>query len=455
MYSLKTIFISAVVILACLFAVYGVYKRYFSMTAKLDRYVQTYVDLNLFSGVILVAKDGKIILCKAYGMADFELDVPNKIDTKFRLGSITKQFTAMAIMQLQEMGRLNVQDSLLKYIPDYPRGNEITIHNLLTHTSGIPNVTSFPEYSKKKIKPHTLEQLIQRFKDKPLEFTPGEKYAYSNSNYIVLTYILEKASGKKYEIFLKEHIFDPLAMKDTGCDDYGRIIKNRASGYSFVDGELVNAGYIDMSFPVGAGALYSTVQDLYRWDRALYTKKLVAQEFLNKIFTPFKETYGYGWFIETSPYGKVIQHGGGIDGFAAQISRYVDRNTCIIVLSNFESVSVQMVNNLSRILFGQKPEYTPKKHAAVVVSPQIYDQYVGTYKAHKKDSTFVVTKDHDRLFIERIEKKDKREVYPETETEFFLKSLDVQFSFIKDKNGNVVRLVLHQQGNDISFERVK
>lgn len=453
----KPFFITLFATIVSLLAIYTIYNNYYTLSAKLDKYIQAYVGTNQFSGTVFVAKNGKILLCKAYGMANIENNVPNTINTKFRLGSITKQFTAMAIMQLQEMGKLNIQDSLSKYIPDYPHGQNITIHNLLTHTSGIPNVTAFPEYKRKQIKPHTLEQLIERFKDRPLDFNPGEKHAYSNSNYILLTYIIEKTSGKKYAEFLKEHIFDPLNMKDSGCDDYRRILKNRAAGYSLINDELANASYIDMSFPAGAGALYSTVEDLYRWDQALYTGKLVSKESLDKMFTPFKDNYGYGLGIETSPHGKVISHSGGIDGFHTVFRRYVDHNACVIVLSNFEFAPVGKIEqNLSRIMFGEKPEY-PKMHVAVHVNPIIYDQYVGTYTAKDKDKTFtfVVTKEQAKLFIEFVEQKDKREAYSESETEFFLKGLDIQFSFIKDNNGKVIKFILHEGAHDTSFEKIK
>lgn len=460
MRSVKKIYASTFAIVACLVAIFGVYTCCFSMKAKLDNYIKSYVNLDLFRGAVLVAKDGKILLCKAYGMANVEHDVPNKIDTKFRIASITKQFTAMAIMQLQEMGLLNVQDPISKYIPDYPNGDKITIHHLLTHTSGIPELTELPGVAKKTIKQHSLEKLISRFKDKPLESKPGEKFAYCNSDYILLTYIIEKTSGKKYETFLKEHIFDPLNMKDSGYDDYNRIIKNRASGYSLNNGELENADYLDMSFPTGAGALYSTVEDLYRYDRALYTDKLISQESLNKIFTPHVDSsslfpnssYGYGWFIQpSSPYGKIISHGGAINGFSTKISRYVDHKICVIVLSNFQLTSVKIVDNLELIALGKKPEYAPKKHVAISVNPEIYDQFVGAYQSEAKDKTFVVTKENDKLFINIA--GFKVQLNPETETEFFA-IMDTQISFIKDEGGKVTKLVLHQNGENIPAQRV-
>lgn len=441
----------------CLFLFYSVYQRFVSLSAKLDNYVKAFGDQGLFSGAILIAKNNKILLCKAYGMADIENDVPNMVETKFKLGSITKQFTAMAIVQLQQMGKLNVQDPLSKYIPDYPNGNKITIHYLLTHTSGIPSLTDFPEYHQEKMKQHTLEQLIERFIDKPLDFNPGEKYAYSNSNYILLTFIIEKTSGQKYVEFLKEHILEPLAMNDTGVDDFRKIIKHRASGYSSVNGELANAAYIDMSVPIGSGGMFSTVKDLYLWDQALYSDQLVPYDALNKMFTPFKDDYGYGFFIKNeSRHGKLICHGGGIDGFRSEISRYVDHNICIIILSNFEFVPMDALNkNLADIVFGQEPQYTPKKHLAIAVNPQIFEQFIGTYKAPKINRTFVVTKEKDNLFIEVAEKNDKHQVFPESETDFFLKGLDIQFAFVKDSEGKVIKLILHQAGRDDVAEKVE
>jgi CubicO group peptidase (beta-lactamase class C family) len=465
--SVKIISGSMLTIFVGLVMVFGIYNCCFSMKAKLDNYIKSYVDLDLFRGAVLVAKDGKILLCKAYGMANVELDVPNKIDTKFRLGSITKQFTAMAIMQLKEKGFLDLQDPLSKYIPDYPNGDKITIHHLLSQTSGIPEIFSIEGVSKKTVKTHTLEKLISRFKDKPLDFNPGEKFAYSNSNYMLLTYIIEKVSGKKYETFLKENIFEPLNMKDTGYDDYNRIIKNRASGYSLYNGELENADYVDMSFPSGAGALYSTVKDLYLWDQALYTDKLVSQESIKKIFTPYidssnsipKTEYGYGWFIQSSPHGKLVSHGGQINGFSAFISRYIENKVCIIILSNFAYTSVwQISENLADITFGKKPNYTPKKHIEITVDPKIYDELVGTYKSDSGnktfDKTFVVTKENDKLFGTCMISGGKIVLHPETESDFFA-SLDQKFSFIKNKDGKVAKVILHFWGQDITADKVE
>lgn len=425
------------------------YQYYFSLSARLDRYIKSYVHADLFSGAVLVAKKGKILLCKGYGMANYEHMIPNAINTKFRIGSITKPFTAMAILQLQAMGLLDVQDPLSKYIPDYPNCDTITIHHLLTHTSGIPHDIS--DYKHLKIKPHTLEERIALFKNMPLAFKPGEKTLYSDSGYILLTYIIEKVSGKKYESFLQEHIFDPLGMKDSGYDSYKRIIKNRASGYS-VDKELINADYIDMSYESGCGALYSTVQDLYRLDQTLSAEKLMPKKSCDKI-DAYKDPSGLGWgTIYTGGY-KWGTHGGLVSGFITFIGRYVNDDACIIVLSNFVHAPLfKIVENLEHIVFDQKPEY-PKKRVAIAVDPKIYDQYVGTFITKDGKSTYVVTKEHDRLFIEEVG-DIKYEVFPESETIFFIKQLDVHYSFVKDKNGVILQLIEHGTLHEIVAEKI-
>lgn len=268
------------------------------IAAKVDEYMNAAVRVDGFSGSILVARDSQPVVSKGYGMANVELDVPNMPQTVFRLGSITKQFTAMAIMMLAERGKLNVNDPACKYLTDCPVAwQPMTVKNLLTHTAGVPNYTSFPDFAKVAVLPTTNAAMIAQLRDKPLEFAPGEKFAYSNSGYYLLGAIIERASGKPYAEFLQENIFTPLGMKQTGYDSPLRIIKNRAAGYARRGGEIVNAAYMDMTIPYAAGALDSTTGDLLLWDQALYTEKLVSRKMLDEIFTPFKSNYGYGWSI--------------------------------------------------------------------------------------------------------------------------------------------------------------
>ncbi len=421
--------------------------------SKVDEYIGAYLKMRKFSGSVLIARDGEILLKKGYGMANYEHDVPNTPQTKFRLGSVTKQFTSIAIMQLQEKGLLNVNDPIKKYITDYPDGEKITIRHLLTHTSGIPSFTSFPDYQETMMLLSPVEKIIERFKDKPLEFAPGEKYKYSNSGYILLGYIVERVSKRPYEEYLKENIFQPLNMTNTGYDHHNSLTKHRASGYSLSSDGLINAPYIDMSIPHGAGALYSTIEDLYIWDRALYTEKLVSKSSLDKIFTPFKENYGYGWQITESFNHKHISHGGGINGFSTYISRYVDDDVCIIVLSNFERSSTQKISkDLAAIVFGEKYEL-PEERKAIKIDPKIYDAYVGQYE-FSPEFIAKITKENDRLFAQ-APGQPKYEIFPESEIKFFLKDIDAQVSFIRNDKGEVAQLILHQDGEDMPAEKIK
>ena len=308
-----------------------------------------------FSGSLLIAKEGKVLVSKGYGLANHELDVPNTPKTIFRTGSVGKQFTAASVMQLQEQRKLNVDDTLSKYIPDYPSGDKITIHHLLTHTSGIVNVSSLPEFRQRIRLPTTLDENILLFKDKPLEFEPGEKHKYCNSGYLLLGYIIEKVSEQTYEDYLRDHIFKPLGMSHSGYDHPSTILKNRASGYNITKQGLINGPYNDMSAPHAGGALYSTVEDLLLWDQALYTEKLLKKSSLDKMFTPFKGNYGYAWRIENLFGHKRIHHGGSIlGGFQAHIARYVDDKILIVFMCNQQPTNTRKISeDLAAIVFGE------------------------------------------------------------------------------------------------------
>ncbi|MFC2158315.1 serine hydrolase domain-containing protein [Acidobacteriota bacterium] len=325
-----------------------------SIENKLDDYMNVHLQDRSFMGSILLARDGRILVSKGYGMANLEHDVPNTPQTKFRLGSITKQFTSMSIMQLQKKGLLNVNDTFDKYIPDFKSGDLFTIHHLLTHTSGVISFTGFPDYRKTMILPLTLEEIIAKFKGRPLEFESGSQFKYSNSGYILLGYIIEKVSGLSYADYIKENIFDPLGMGDTGYDSHRMVLKNRATGYISSKERYINSDYIDMKIPHAAGALYSTVEDLYKWDRALYTDKLIDTTSLEKMFTPFKNGYGYGWGIGTIIDHKRIAHNGGINGFVTHIGRFPEDDACIIILSNQANAKMRdIVKDVTAILFDE------------------------------------------------------------------------------------------------------
>jgi len=418
---------------------------------KLDSYVGAFAEQEKFSGSVLVARNGNLLLSKGYGQANYELDAPNNPQTKFRIASITKQFTAMAIIQLQEKGLINVEDKLHKYILDYPNGEKISIHHLLTHRSGIPDYCQLGNFQEEKIKPHTLLQLIELFKDKPLDFQPGAECKYSNSGYVLLGYIIEKISGKSYEMFLKENIFNPISMHDSGYDNRRIILKNRASGYKIADNLLVNSDYADMSLPAGAGGLYSSVEDLYKWDQALYSNVLLSTNSLTKIFTPYNAEandthpsgYGYGWNIHRLHNRNVVSHLGGIEGFSSLIHRYIDEKICIIILGNIENLDrFRIAKGLAAILLGEEYQL-PKKRTAITVDPSFYDQYVGRYK-FDDGLIFHITKNNNRLFA-GLNARDMTEIFPETKKDYFYRMSEVAISFTNNEFGQTAGLVLRDQ----------
>lgn len=259
---------------------------------RMDQIARSFDTNQQFMGSVLVAQNGKVLLDKGYGYANLEWQVANSPQSKFRLGSITKQFTAACILLLEERGKLSTDDPVKKYLSNAPAAwDKITIYNLLTHTSGIPNFTSFPDYQTSEGTPTTPEKLVERFLNKPLDFQPGEKFQYSNSNYILLGYLLEKISGQSYQNFLAANIFKPLGMNDSGYDSNSEIIPHRAAGYMPGPNGSVNASYIDMTIPFSAGALYSTTEDLLRWEEALFGGKVLNAASFKKMTTPFKDDY--------------------------------------------------------------------------------------------------------------------------------------------------------------------
>jgi len=312
----------------------------------MEHAVQALVSQGHFMGAVLVAKNGKVLLDRGYGSANLELKVPDTPTTKFRLGSVTKQFTAASILLLQERGQLKVTDPVSKYLPDAPAAwSQITIFNLLTHTSGIPTYSEFPDFNATKAVAATPGQLVARFRDKPLEFQPGSDWKYSNSGYALLGYLIEKISTEAYGKFVQDNIFAPLGMKDSGYDSNADIIYGRAEGYTpGPNGSAINAEYIDMSVPYAAGGLYSTVEDLLRWEQGLYGGKLLSAVSLQQMTTPFMNEYALGLSVHNAPNGeKIITHGGGIYGFNSQLTYVPADKLAVIVLGNLNGPAARLI----------------------------------------------------------------------------------------------------------------
>ena len=547
--------------------------------AKIDALVQQYVNNKQFNGSVLVAEKGQVIFKKGYGMANMEWNIPNAPDTKFRLGSITKQFTAMLVMQLVEKGKLKLEAKVTDYLPDYPKatGDKITIHHLLTHTAGVPNYTSFPGFFQTKSRdPYKPDAFLKTFADMPLEFEPGTKYSYSNSGYFLLGAIIEKVTGKSYADVLNENILAPIQLKNTGYDLAGPILPKRAAGYEKQGAGYLNTPYLDMSIPYAAGSLYSTVEDLYKWDQALYTDKLLSASTKTTMFTPALDHYAYGWIVANQKIGGlkdsllVIEHSGGINGFNTIISRIPKDKQLIVLLNNTGGAPLSdMRRNIQRILYDQ-PIEAPKKPLADALrqsiqaesltkaqekfkawktdkaynlnegevnalgyeflrsgkskeamtvftlnaeafpnSYNVYDSrgeaymkasdsaaaindykkslelnpgntngtamlkqlgetvktptdavvdaatlqtYVGTYELAPTFS-IVITHQDNHLFGQATG-QPKFELFPTSNTRFYLKVVDAQVSFVKNNKGEVEQLILHQNGRDMPGKRM-
>jgi CubicO group peptidase (beta-lactamase class C family) len=417
--------------------------------ARMDQVVQSHVADHSFMGSVLVARGNEIIFSKGYGSADLEWDVPNSPNTKFRLGSVTKQFTAASILMLEERGKLSVNDPVKKYIPDAPAAwDKITIMNLLTHTSGIPNFTGFPDYPKLEPFTTTTAQLVARFRDKPLEFAPGEKWNYSNSGYVLLTYLLEKISGGTYEAFVRENIFTPLGMKDSGVDSNAEVIHHRASGYVFQKGHFENAGFINMTVPQGAGALYSTTEDLLKWEQGLYGGKLLKAASLEKMTTPFKNDYAFGLMVTTTGGHKRIEHGGGIEGFNTDLAYYPDDKLTVVVLSNVNgNAPGEIAGKLAALARGDAIKL-PNERKETTLDPKTLNRYVGAYQM-MNGPAMLITLENNQLFS-RLGNQPSVQIFPESETLFFLKVVDAQLEFSADAN----QMTLHQGGRDMVAKRL-
>lgn len=343
---------------------------------KIDGLLRQYVANRQFNGTVLVADKGKVIFKKGYGMANMEWNIANTPTTKFRLGSITKQFTALLIMQLVEQGKLKLDGKITDYLPDYPKatGSRVTLHHLLTHTSGIPSYTNLPNFFETMSRdPYTPDALVKKFSGLPLEFEPGSKFSYDNSGYFLLGVIIEKITGKSYADVLQETILTPLGMNNTGYDLAGPIIAKRAAGYEKRSSGYINAPYIDMTLPYAAGSLYSTVEDLYRWDQALYTDKLLSESAKKTLFTPFRDQYAYGWNVVNVAVGQVkdsvqlVEHSGGINGFNTIISRVPADKRLVVLLNNTGNAPLDALRtNILRILYNQPVEVLKKPIAELL-----------------------------------------------------------------------------------------
>lgn len=387
---------------------------------------------------IIVVRDGKIIFRKGQGMANLELGVPIEPDMVFRLGSITKQFTVVAVLMLAEQGKLALDDSISNFLPDYPTHDYlITVKHLLTHTSGIKSYTSMPEWPPLWRKDFTVQELIALFKYQPMQSAPGKQWAYNNSGYILLGAIIEKVSGLSYEQFIQQNIFEPLGMKQSYYDSPTRVIPRRVAGYDKSSDVYTNAAYLSMTQPYAAGALASTVDDLVLWDSALYTEQLLKHETLQQAHISHRLTdgsstaYGYGWAISEYAGHRLIEHGGGIHGFRTRAIRMPDDHVFVAVLSNNGGTDPeQLAFKIAALVIGQPyTEPTP-----IEISSELLARCEGVYQNRATDEWKFVCEDN-QLFAQRGQ-DPRTELIPFSPNEFFFKDDSFyHLTFVGDPNG--------------------
>jgi CubicO group peptidase (beta-lactamase class C family) len=419
-------------------------------TARIDEVLRHYVDKRQFMGNVLIARGVDTIFQKSYGTANAEWQVPNDAATKFRLGSITKQFTAAAVLLLEERGKLSTTDLISKHLPNTPPAWEkITVHHLLNHTSGIPSFTALPAYNKFKRQRHTIEELVNLTRDKPLEFEPGSKYAYSNSGYALLGQLLETISGKPYGILLDEMIFKPLGMSGSGYDSNTVLIPHRALGYSPTPNGIRNADFIDMSVPHAAGALYSTTGDLLRWTQALVNGKLLKSESLRKMLTPGLGDYGYG--IVIPPKGrKRYGHGGGIDGFNTAQLYYPESGITVIAFSNLSTpVADTIANHLGAIVHNETVTLSTERKDVPLTAAQ-KERLTGDYAINPNFTIRIFLEDGQLLT--QATNQPMFPLFATDENTLFLKVVDAVLAFPPGE-AKPDKVTLNQNGQTVTATR--
>lgn len=422
-----------------------------SVSDRIDKLVSPYYKPDVPGATVIVVKDGKTVFRKAYGLADVARKVPMTPETSLRLGSITKQFTAVAILMLAEEGKLAVTDEITRFLPDYPtHGKKITVEHLLTHTSGIVSYTSKPGFKATATEDKTVAQMIDSFKNEPLEFDPGTRYQYNNSGYFLLGAIIEKVSGLPYAKFVEQRIFVPLGMSQTAYEGFERGPSLRAAGHAPTQGGFAPSEPLSMTQPYAAGSLVSTVDDLARWDAAISTGKLLKEASWKRAFTPYRlasgnsNNYAYGWEIDKLQGRPMISHGGSINGFNSFALRLPDDKVYVAVLSNTSSGVVWsdvVAKKAAAIAIGKPyPEFRP-----MTVDASALDAYAGVYQV-EDGAQMIIRRDKDKLVMQRP-RRPRTGLTPFSANGFFLQwGLD-HLEFSRNANGEVTHVTFYKDGN--------
>jgi CubicO group peptidase (beta-lactamase class C family) len=433
--------------------------------AQMQHAIEARVDSGQFMGVVLVAHNGQLLFRRAYGLANVAQRIPNQAETRFRVGSMTKQVTAASILLLEQHGKLKLDDPIRHYMPEAPEDwSGITFRHLLTHTSGIPNLTSLPDLRATEGVSPTPGQLVERFRDRQLDFRPGTSFNYSNSGYILLGYLIEKISGEPYGRFVHEHFFRPLRMWSSGYEPGAGRTPHLAQGYVKGTDGLNAARYIDMSVPYSSAGLYSTGGDLLKWVNGLYGGKVLQPAELQQMLTPYKNHYGLGVLIESgADGGDVYSVGGGIDGFNTRVVYESRSKRALIVLSNVGGEAAdELVADLRKVAEGQPvappappapvaPSADRSPPVSMVADDRELDHLAGSYWTDEA-TVLSVTHRADHLQMQGAGKT--RDLYPRSPRDFFARSDNVEVSFADDEHGRAPTLVIHLSDRTVHAERI-
>lgn len=407
------------------------------ISTKLEQYMDAQFAINDFSGTVLVSKNDSVLFKKAYGFADYEWKVKNVIDSKFSLASVSKQFTAVAILQLAENKTLSLEDPLSKYFAGFPKGDKITLKMMLTHNSGLNMDFDELYLTKTDLDKDSVYTYLAK---KPLLFEPGNSTAYSNIGYYLLARVIEKVSGQSYSAYLKQNVFDKAKMYNSGVSSNDAIVDKMTQRYYFDNDKLVKNPYINWNFNVGHDGIYSTVEDLDLWNKALFeSQTLLSEESKKKMFTSYnEENFGFGVIINPfyNQNHQLIAHDGGFLGAMTSFNKFTDDKILITVLSNNQSKSYYIAYGLAGICFGKEVEL-PYKHIQLAIDPKIYDQYVGDYENIK-----ILKKDNKLYYTDY-----NIELLPESQTKFFRSdNHNTTLEFIKNKKGKITQIEIKKAG---------
>lgn len=430
-----------------------------TLETQLDRIASTYYKTAQAGATVIVTKDGKTLLRKGYGWANVEKKEVMQADHIMRLGSITKQFTAVATLMLIEEGKLSLNDPITKFLPDYPEsGKQVNIEHLLTHTSGIPSYTNKPNFFTTANKDLSVAQMIDTFKNEAFEFEPGSTWKYNNSGYFLLGAVIEKVSGMTYAQFVEKRIFQPLGMKNTAYEGHELASHPRATGYSFRTGKFEHSQKISMTQPYAAGALVSTVDDLVKWDSAIHMGKLLKADSWKRAWTSYKlkngqdTNYAYGWGVGQLEGQTMISHGGGIPGFSTFALTLPKEKVYVAVLTNSESGLAQPEMVASRLAAAAMGKAIPEFNS-IKLDEKTLDHYVGVYRIDDKSRRVIVREGNQLIMTRTNGPRTGLQAY--SENSFFKDNNSLlRVEFIKNAKGEVTELIMHQQGNRVAHEKL-